>query len=89
MDFCVFFIIYAAFEIERLSFLFLGFFQDYRNMCNLIICANKNKFCALIIGHCTEVHFASLLSSGFTIMAVINPPESKLAKRTSMQSDEI
>ena len=29
---------------------------------------------------CTEVHFASLLSGGFTTMAVINPPERKLAK---------
>ena len=34
---------------------------------------------------CTEVHFASLLSGGFTTMAVINPPESKIEKRTSVQ----
>ena len=33
----------------------------------------------------TDVGFASVLSSGFTTMAVINPPESKLAKRTSVQ----
>ena len=33
----------------------------------------------------TDVHFASLLSSGFTTMAVINPPERKLAKRTNVQ----
>ena len=33
----------------------------------------------------TEVRFASFLSGGFTTMAVINPPESKLAKRTSVQ----
>ena len=32
--------------------------------------------------HCTEVRFASFLSGGFTTMAVINPPERKLAKRT-------
>ena len=31
---------------------------------------------------CTEVHFASFLSSGFTTMAVIKSPESKMAKRT-------
>ena len=30
---------------------------------------------------CTEVRFASFLSGGFTTMAVINPPEKKLAKR--------
>ena len=33
--------------------------------------------------HCTEVRFASFLSSKFTNMAVINPPERKLAERTS------
>jgi hypothetical protein len=30
----------------------------------------------------TEVHFAGFLSAGFTTMAVINPLEIKLAKRT-------
>ena len=34
---------------------------------------------------CTEVRFVRFLSSGFTTMAVINPPENKLAKRTSVQ----
>ena len=34
---------------------------------------------------CTEVRFASFLSGGFTTMAVINSPEKKLAKRTSVQ----
>ena len=34
--------------------------------------------------HCTEVRFASFLSGGFTTMTVINPPEKKLAKRTSV-----
>jgi hypothetical protein len=35
------------------------------------------------------VRFASFLSGGFTsTMAVINPPESKLAKRTSVQFTE-
>ena len=31
---------------------------------------------------CTEVRYASFLSCGFTTMAVIIPPERKLAKRT-------
>ena len=35
--------------------------------------------------HGTEVRFASFLSGGFTTMIVINPPEKKLAKRTSGQ----
>ena len=33
---------------------------------------------------CTDVRFASFLSSGFTTMAVINPPVRKLTKRTSV-----
>ena len=33
----------------------------------------------------TEVHFASFFSVGFTTMTVINPPERKLAKRTSVE----
>ena len=38
-----------------------------------------------LLTQCTEVRFASFLSGGFTTMAVINPPERKLAKRTSVQ----
>ena len=34
---------------------------------------------------CTEVRFASFLSSGFIIAIVVNPPERKLAKYTSVQ----
>ena len=34
---------------------------------------------------CTEVRFASILSGGFTTMAIIDPPEKKLAKCTSLQ----
>ena len=37
------------------------------------------------VAQCTEVRFASLFSGGFTIMAVINPPEKKQANRTSVQ----
>ena len=35
----------------------------------------------------TEVRFCSFLSGEFTTMAVINPPEKKLLKRTSLQLD--
>ena len=37
----------------------------------------------------TEVRFASLLSGGFTTMAVINPPEKKLANSTSVQCSAV
>ena len=36
---------------------------------------------------CSEVHFASFLSGGITTMAVINPLERKLKKRTSVWLD--
>ena len=39
--------------------------------------------------HCTEVRFANFLSGGFTIMAVIDPPEKKLAKHTSVHCDSM
>ena len=32
----------------------------------------------------TEVHFASFFSGGFITAIVVNPPEKKLAKRTSV-----
>ena len=38
---------------------------------------------------CTEVHFASFLSGEITTMAVINPLEKKLAKRTSVHYSEV
>jgi hypothetical protein len=34
---------------------------------------------------CTEMRFASFLSSGFITAIVVKPPERKLAKRTSVQ----
>ena len=37
-----------------------------------------------IFKHCTEVRFSSFLSGRFTTMAVMNPPEKKLKKRTSV-----
>ena len=38
--------------------------------------------------HCTKVRFASFFSGDFTTMAVINPPERKLAKCTSVESSD-
>ena len=36
------------------------------------------------VNQCTEVRFASFLSSGFITAIVVNPPERKLAKHTSV-----
>ena len=41
------------------------------------------------MNHCTEVRFASFLSGGFTAIAVLNPPESNLPKRTSVHSERL
>ena len=38
-----------------------------------------------ISNQCTEMRFASFLSGAFITALVVNPPESKLAKRTSVQ----
>ena len=37
----------------------------------------------------TEVRFASFLSDGFITAIVVNPPERKLTKRTSVQCTEV
>ena len=37
-----------------------------------------------ILPHCTEVCFASFFSGGFITAIVVNPPERKLAKHTSV-----
>ena len=39
----------------------------------------------MISTQCTEVRFASFQSGGFIIAIVVNPPERKLTKRTSVQ----
>ena len=38
----------------------------------------------MLFTHHTEVRFASFLSDGFVTAIVVNPPERKLAKRTSV-----
>ena len=38
---------------------------------------------------CTEVRFASFLSGGFITAKVVNPPERKLVKRTSVQCQKL
>ena len=46
--------------------------------------STKFYFYKSLITHCTEVHFASFLSGGFITAIVVNPPERKLAKRTTV-----
>ena len=48
--------------------------------CNLKVLVVVHFQCLL----CTEVHFASFLSVGFITAIVVNSPETKLAKRTSV-----
>ena len=39
----------------------------------------------LVTQRCTEVRFANFLSGGFITVIVVNPPEEKLKKRTSVR----
>ena len=38
-----------------------------------------------VLSHYTDVSFASFFSGGFITAIIVNPPEMKLAKRTSVQ----
>ena len=53
---------------------------------SFVIWKNKATFCIknLKFNHFTEVRFASFLSGGFITAIVVNPPERKLAKHTSV-----
>ena len=43
---------------------------------------------SLMVPSCTEVRYASFFSGGFITTIVVNPPERKLAKRTSVHCIE-
>ena len=61
--------------------------QFYPNSkkCELGPVVLKLQICVGISHKCTEVRFASFLSGGFITALIVNPPESKLEKRTSVQ----
>ena len=60
--------------------LYFFFLVSSKQICHQI---ESKKYCGK--WPCTEVHFASFLSSRFTTMVVINQPERILAKRNSVQ----
>ena len=39
---------------------------------------------SILLNHCTDVHFNSLFFGGFITNIVVNPPERKQVKRTSV-----
>ena len=45
----------------------------------------SSSVAVLVLRHCTKVRFPRFLSGGFIPAMVVNPPERKLAKRTSVQ----
>ena len=57
--------------------------SNIRSSCQIPVFSDWN-FDWKSFHNCTDVRFASFLSSGFTTMAVIISPERKLAKRTSV-----
>ena len=58
--------------------------KGYSNQVKYLIEAQKKGMIDKS-SQCTEVRFASFLSGGFITATVVNPPERKLAKRTSVQ----
>ena len=71
-----------GYEIEKLS----GGHKNlsYKNQNNVAF-ANP----AHLFHHSTEMRFSRFFSGVFITAIVVNPPEKKLAKRTSMHSDFI
>ena len=59
--------------------------QDEMNKVQITDLKTQRHLCHKTTVECTEVCFASFLSGGFTTMAVLNPPERKLTKCTSVQ----
>ena len=58
--------------------------QSGQEISNTALCNGLEKVSLGVPPHYTEVRLASFHSGGFTTMAVINPPERKLAKRASV-----
>ena len=74
---------FASIENEIEEFSFLSKFHDnVENLFQPTAQLLKTHHCTAVQN--TKVYFASFLSFGFTTMAVINPPERKLSKRTSV-----
>ena len=61
--------------------IFLNLSSGYQFIIGHLILATSPRF---ILSWKTEVRFASFLSDGFITAIVVNPPERKLAKRTSV-----
>ena len=79
---------WAGWENCETLLYFKGFLFTF---CHFKCCHSRASYLLLahleykcLLHHCTEVCFASFLSGGITTMAVINPLEKKLAKRTSV-----
>ena len=58
---------------------------DIKKILLCIFSKTYKLWCIEGVQYCTEVHFASFLSGGFITAIVLNQPERKLAKRTSVQ----
>ena len=70
--------VFKVLYFQKMCLIFVSFVDNFVKRCV------KLFFAWPITIKCTEVRFASFLSGGFTTMPVINPPERKLAKRTSV-----
>ena len=79
--------VYETFSVENADSIYMASLEaslETDTTLFITLCIRYDVICTFA-EHYTEVHFASFLSSGFTTMAVINPLERKLTKRTSVQ----
>jgi hypothetical protein len=89
----VFFYSYPSYQDFYTSGVPSNHFQNYctcgdplKSFSKIVVCGDlSNRYSSIFVTSAQRCVFASFLSGGFTTMAVINPLERKLAKRTSVQ----
>ena len=82
----------ATFHLKRHIYPYIRYFCPFENL-NFRTYRLYHQCCPpalweFLSTQCTVVRFASFLSGGFITAIIINPPESKLEKRTSVQCTE-
>ena len=74
-------------QITLMSSVYTTIIMSWERYVRICMVSKVETICfpsGVLAYQCTEVRFASLLSGGFITAIVVNPPERKLAKRTSV-----
>ena len=75
-------------QITLMSSVYTTIIMSWERYVRICMVSKVETICfpsGVLAYQCTEVRFASLLSGGFITAIVVNPPERKLANRTSVQ----